>query len=140
MIVILALTTHSTSVILKMSRCPGEVNPHAFISCKPSLGIFFKLNKNSGNVAPECSNWAGNKEPKAVGRIYTKGSGGVFWAVLVSDKLCLLFFAKIILMSLFPPDLSSFSIQKHLNIISCHKSVGRPTIIILFLILRSLRM
>lgn len=51
-IVIPASATHSTSVILKMSKGPWEVNLSTFISYKPSLGIFFKLNKNNGKRCP----------------------------------------------------------------------------------------
>lgn len=50
-IVIWASTTHSTAVILKMSRGPWEVSPGTFM-CKPSLGISFKLNKSNGKCCP----------------------------------------------------------------------------------------
>lgn len=48
-----ASTTHSTSVILKMSKGPWEVSPDTFIFGKPSLGISFKLNKDNG----KCCSW-----------------------------------------------------------------------------------
>lgn len=51
-IVTLASTIHSPSVILKMSKGPWEVSPSTFVSCKPSHSISFKLNKNNGKCCP----------------------------------------------------------------------------------------